>query len=107
MAPRAVGPPMISLSEHPRAASGVRRAKAWGGLLSFAVAGVASHISGMGFQASAGRALAAGILGYMVTWAVAVGVWRAFMRAEAKAAVERGLARRQAQIEARAQASRQ
>jgi hypothetical protein len=107
MATHPDGPPMISLADHPRAAFGVRRAKALGGLLSFAVAGLASHLSGMSLDSSALRALAAGVIGYMVTWALAVGVWRAIMRAQARTAVERAYARRQAQIEARAQAGRQ
>jgi hypothetical protein len=98
---------MISLADHPRAAAGVRRAKAWGGLIAFGVTAVASHMAGMGVDSSGLRALAAGVVGYMVTWAIAVGVWRAFMRAEARAAIGRAQERRQAQIEARAQAGKQ
>lgn len=107
MAARGDGPPMISLADHPRAAAGVRRAKAWAGLLAFFVTGLGSHLSGMALDGSAVRALVAGVVSYMVVWALAVAVWRAYLRAEARSAVERVLARRQAQIEARSQASRQ
>jgi high-affinity Fe2+/Pb2+ permease len=98
---------MISLADHPRAAAGVRRAKAWAGLVAFFVTGIGSYLSGMALDGSAFRALAAGVVAYMVVWALAIGVWRAYLRAETRSAVDRALARRQAQIEARAQASRQ
>lgn len=89
--------PMISLAEHPRASSSIRRAKAWGGLLAFAVGGYASYESGMGVAASGFRALVAGIVAYLIVWGLAIAVWRAVVRAEAKAAIER-VARRRAEL---------
>lgn len=88
---------MISLAEHPRASVSIRRAKASGGLLSFAIAGYASHASGMDLAACGLRALAAGIVGYLVVWGLAITVWRAVVRAEAEAAIER-VARRRAEL---------
>lgn len=81
--------PMISLREHPRAAGSIRRTKAWGGLLAFGVTAYVSHRSGMGVAASGFRALGAGIVGYLLTWSLAIVFWRALVRAEAKAAIER------------------
>jgi hypothetical protein len=93
--------PMISLAEHPRASVSIRRAKAWGGLLAFAVAGYASYESGMSVAASGFRALAAGIVSYLLVWGLAIAVWRAVVRAEARAAIERA-ARRRAELLGRA-----
>jgi hypothetical protein len=86
--------PLISLSEHPRAAPSIRRVKAWGGLLAFVVTGFASHAAGMGLDGAAFRALGGGVLGYLLSWWLAVVVWRNLLRAEAKAAIERATARR-------------
>jgi hypothetical protein len=89
--------PMISLAEHPRASSSIRRARAWGGLLAFAVGGYASYESGMSVAASGFRALVAGMVAYLIVWGLAIAVWRAVVRAEARAAIERA-ARRRAEL---------
>jgi hypothetical protein len=94
-------PPTISLREHPRAAGGIRRLKAWGGLIAFAVTGYASHASGMSFAAAGTRALAAGVVGYLLAWALAIAFWRALVRAETKTAIERIRARRAELLAAR------
>jgi hypothetical protein len=96
-------PPLISLGEHPRASAGIRRAKAWGGLLSFAGTAVASYKSGLGVDGAALRAIGGGMVGYLVCWAVAIGVWRAFVNAEIRAAVER-IQQRRAEAETRGHA---
>ena len=88
-------PPLISLEEHPRAAAGIRRTKAWGGLLAFAVTAVASSMSGLGADSAALRAIGAGVVGYLACWAVAIGVWRAYLNAETRSAVERIQKRRE------------
>lgn len=91
---RIENPPMISLAEHPRAAVGIRRAKAFGGLVAFATTAFGSHLSGMSIDAALLRALGAGLAAYFVTWGIALSIWRAFVRAETKLAVERLVARR-------------
>jgi hypothetical protein len=87
-------PPLVSLSEHPKAGRSIRRTKAWGGLLAFAVTGFASHATGMGLDGAALRALGGGILGYLLTWWLAMIVWRHLLQAEARVAIERAVARR-------------
>lgn len=70
-----------TLAAHPRAAHSVARAKAWGGLAGFALGGYLSMSTHT--LADAGlRALAAGIVCYVATWAVAVFVWRRLVVAE-------------------------
>jgi hypothetical protein len=79
----------LSIASHPRASYQVRRAKGWGGILGFAIAGYFSYKAGVPTFDLGLRALIAGIVGYMLAWACAVGVWRHLMVAELRAAVER------------------
>jgi uncharacterized membrane protein YccC len=96
---------MIALGDNPRAAAGIRRAKCRGGLAAFMLTVVACYLNGADAFDSCLRALGAGIVGYMVVWAVAVTVWRQIVRAEAKATVERSLEQRRARQAARAEAT--
>ncbi|HYB27470.1 MAG TPA: hypothetical protein VEF89_12695 [Solirubrobacteraceae bacterium] len=82
----AAGP---SVAAHPRASYQVRRAKGWGGIAGFALAGYLSYKAGVPTFDLALRALIAGIVGYMLAWACAVTVWRQLLVAELRAAVER------------------
>jgi len=72
-----------SVAGHPRAARGVARAKGWGGLLGFLIGGYLSlptnTLAGAGL-----RALAAGVVCYIVVWAGAVFVWRRLVMLEIK-----------------------
>jgi hypothetical protein len=99
-------PPLVSLSEHPRAGRSIRVTKAWGGLLAFGVTGFASHATGMGLDGTALRALVGGIIGYLLTWWLAIVVWRNLLQAEARVAIERAVARRK-ELAARAAAAAQ
>lgn len=76
----AKGPGLI-LAEHPRAARGIARAKAWGGLGGFLLGGYLSlptqTLAGAGL-----RALAAGVVCYVAVWAAAVFLWRRMLVAE-------------------------
>lgn len=77
----AVGP---SVAAHPRAARGVARARGWGGLGGFLIAGYLSLPTGT--LAGAGlRALIAGIVCYVVAWAGAVFLWRRLVMLELRA----------------------
>jgi hypothetical protein len=78
-----------SVFNHPRARYQVRRAKGWGGIAGFAVAAYLGYQAGIPTVDVGERALAAGIVGYMLAWACAVTVWRHLVLAELKAAVER------------------
>jgi hypothetical protein len=71
----------LTLADHPRAAHSVARTKAWGGLAGFALGGYLSLSSHT--LADAGlRALAAGLVCYVVAWAIAVFLWRRLVVAE-------------------------
>jgi hypothetical protein len=81
----------LSLAAHPRAAHGVARAKAWGGLAGFVLGGYLSLSTHT--LADAGlRALAAGVVCYVAAWAVAVFVWRRLVVAELSHARQEALA---------------
>ena len=82
----AAGP---SVATHPRASYQVRRAKGWGGIAGFAIAGYLSYRAGVPTFDVGLRAIAAGIAGYMLAWACAVAVWRHLVLAELRAAAER------------------
>jgi hypothetical protein len=81
-----------SVADHPRASYQVRRAKGWGGIAGFAIAGYLSYKAGVPTFDVGVRALVAGIVGYMLAWMCAVTVWRHLVLAELRAAVERSQA---------------
>ena len=79
----------ITLAAHPRAVSAISRAKGWGGLGGFALVGFLSWRAGAAPADVALRALAAGVAGLVMAWAVAVHVWRHLAVAELRAARRR------------------
>jgi hypothetical protein len=83
---QAAGP---SVANHPRARAAVRRAKAWGGLVGFAIAAYLSLKAGVPAADAGLRALGAGIAGRILAWGCAVAVWRHLVVAELRAAHER------------------
>jgi hypothetical protein len=80
--------PGPSVANHPRARYQVRRAKGWGGIAGFAIAGYLSYKAGIPTADVGMRALIAGIVGYMLAWMCAVTVWRHLVQAEIRAALE-------------------
>ncbi|MCK9247686.1 MAG: hypothetical protein M0P31_01730 [Solirubrobacteraceae bacterium] len=80
-----VGRPGISVSAHPRMAAHVRHATAWGALLAFLLVGAASLGARIEPFEVGVRALAAGVVGWLVVWAAAVQIGRAVVRAEVSA----------------------
>lgn len=72
-----------SVAAHPRAARAVGRAKAWGGLAGFVLAGYLSLPTGTLAEAGM-RALMAGSVCYVAAWAGAVFVWRRLVVIELK-----------------------
>jgi len=94
-----------SVANHPRASYQVRRAKGWGGIAGFAIAGYLSYKAGVPTFDVGLRALVAGIVGYMLAWMCAVTVWRHLVIAELRAAIERTQAPDPDLIPARAQKS--
>ena len=65
----------LILAEHPRAVSGIARAKAWGGLGGFLLGGYLSLPTHTLPEAGL-RALAAGVVCYLAAWAAAVFLWQ-------------------------------
>jgi hypothetical protein len=84
----ATGDVAPSVANHPRARAQVRRAKGWGGLLGFGIAGYLSLQAGVPAADAGLRALGAGVIGYVLAWACAVAVWRHLVVAEVRAAYE-------------------
>lgn len=72
-----------TLAAHPRAARAVARAKSWGGLAGFLIAGYLS-LSTNTLAGALARALVAGICCYVVVWAGAVFLWRRLIALEIK-----------------------
>lgn len=77
--------PGISVSNHPRTAAAVRRAKAWGGLAGLALCALLGLRAGLPVLDVMLRALAGGIAGYVALWAAAVAVARQLVIAEVRA----------------------
>jgi hypothetical protein len=76
---------MPSVANHPRAGTQVARAKAWGGLGGFLLVALLSLRAGVPAPDALLRALAAGVVAYVATWAAAVLVWRHLVVAELRA----------------------
>jgi hypothetical protein len=72
-----------SVAAHPRAARAVARAKGWGGLGGFLIAGYLSLPTGTLAEAGL-RALVAGSVCYVAAWAGAVFLWRRLVVIEIK-----------------------
>jgi hypothetical protein len=66
----------VSLKNHPRARDGIRRAKGWGGLIGFALVALVAWKGGSDVFDAGLRALAGGVVGYAIAWALALSVWR-------------------------------
>ncbi len=86
-----------SVAAHPRAARAVAQAKGWGGLAGFFIAGYLSLPTGTLAQTGL-RALIAGSVCYVATWAGAVFVWRRLVIVEIKGREQALLAGAQAAL---------
>jgi hypothetical protein len=74
----------IRISAHPRARRQIAQAKAWGALAAFGLVLLVSWQAGVPAFDVGLRALAAGVVGYIVAWGVAVQVWRHLAVAEVR-----------------------
>ncbi len=83
----------LSLAAHPRAARRLAEAKAWGALGGFVLGGYLSLPTHTVLAAGL-RALAAGVVCWVVVWAVAVFLWRRLVVAELRHAEHELLAAR-------------
>lgn len=85
---RAPGATSFSVSANPRATASIRRAKGWGGLAGFVIAGYLSLAASVPLPDAGERALVAGAIGYLLVWACSVTVWRQLMIAQLRQAAE-------------------
>lgn len=88
--------PGSSIATHVRARSSVRRVKAWTGIGGFVIAAVLSLQASVPPLQVGVRALAAGLVGYLLAWWFSVLIWRQLIMAEHRAAYEE-LERRRAE----------
>jgi uncharacterized membrane protein YccC len=73
----------IRLSQHPKARRHIGMAKGWGGLIAFAlVLKISRGSAGLPWPDAIERACVAGVVGYVVAWAIAQTVWRHIALAE-------------------------
>jgi hypothetical protein len=73
----------IRLSQHPKARRHIGMAKGWGGLIAFAlVLKISRGSAGLMWPDAIERACVAGVVGYVVAWAIAQTVWRHIALAE-------------------------
>lgn len=79
----------VRLVAHPRARHHIRLARAWAGLIGFALAAVAAGASDLSAFDVGLRALAAGVAGCLAGWALALAVWRQLALAELNALAAR------------------
>jgi uncharacterized membrane protein YccC len=94
-----IKPPLVSLSEHPRASYAIRRWKAIVSLAGFLVAAVGSWWNGVPLPDALLRGLIGGVAGYVVGGFAAVTVWRNMLQSEARIAVQRAHELRQRELE--------
>jgi predicted lipid-binding transport protein (Tim44 family) len=79
----------ITIKSHPRAAGSIRRTKARGGMIGFAIGALAAWMHG-GLMASVVlHGLEGGVAGYLACWFAAVTIWRHVIYAELRQAVEK------------------
>jgi hypothetical protein len=81
-------PPLVGLTDHPRAAHSIRRIKAWGGLAGFAAVVAYGYTSGMPLPDALLRGIIAGVAAQMLAWVAAVVLWQHLLDGEATAAVK-------------------
>ena len=78
----------VSVFAHPRARASIRRTRARVALIAFALVLLLCLNAGVPAQEAALRALVAGLVGNLLAWACALGVWRALVMAELKVATD-------------------
>ena len=81
-------PPLVGLTDHPRAARSIRQIKAWGGLIGFVGVVAYSYTSGMPLPDALLRGVVAGVVAQMLAWVAAVVLWQHLLDGEATAAVK-------------------
>jgi hypothetical protein len=93
----------IRLSAHPKARRHIGMAKGWGGLIAFLlVLKISRGSAALPWPDAIERACVAGVVGYVVAWAIAQTVWRHLALAELEQLRAKLIAMAEAQAEERA-----
>jgi hypothetical protein len=95
----AEGAVVVSISAHPRARVGVRRARTRAAFLAFALVLVLNLLGDQTLFDAAWRALLAGLVVNIVVWRCAIVVWRHIILSELRQVAEARAARRRAEFE--------
>lgn len=72
----------IRIADHPRARASISRAKAWGGVIGFAVSAWFSHQAGTPFVEATIRSIAIGAAAALAVWGMALAAWKQIIFAE-------------------------
>ena len=99
-APDGLPPDALTLARHRRAHTQIRSLRAWAGIGALVLTIFLSTRAGVPTADAWLRGLAGGVVAYMVTWAVAVAVWRQLALAQVEAARRRLVAARAAAAKA-------
>ena len=95
-------PAGVSIANHPRARASVRRTRARVALATFCLVLLIAVNAGVPAEDAVLRALAAGIVGFLCTWAIGLALWKQLLMAELRTAYERRERRRRELVEAAA-----
>lgn len=98
-----VVPPGVSIANHPRARASVRRARARVALIAFALVLLLCLNAGVPAEEAVLRALGAGVIAHLCTWAIALMLWKQVLLSEVRAAHARRQERRRVQLAAAAE----
>ena len=103
---QAAGPakPAVTVAAHPRARASIRRIRARTALGAFVLVLVLSLNAAVPGQEAVIRALVAGLVGNLLGWFCALGVWRHIVLAELRLVEEQRAERHKAAVEAAASA---
>jgi hypothetical protein len=95
----------VSIAAHPRAKASIRRTRARVALAAFALVLFLSLKAGVSGQEAALRALVGGLVGNVLGWACALGIWRAIVVQEVRSVEQARRDRARARAEAAAAAA--
>jgi hypothetical protein len=99
-------PAGVSIANHPRARTWIRRSRARVALATAGLVLLVALNAGVPATDAVLRALAAGLAGFLCTWAIGLALWKQIVMAELRTAYERRERRRRELVEAAAERER-
>jgi hypothetical protein len=93
-------PAGVSIANHPRARTWIRRSRARVALATSGLVLLVALNAGVPAADAVLRALAAGLAGFLCTWAIGLALWKQIVMAELRTAYERRERRRRELVEA-------